>query len=60
MNEEERRDFIDKEIEAIYEEIDNSVNQLALIKRFLQKVVEVSKGEEPNYDNLANIVKRIK
>ena len=60
MNENERLDFIYNEIEAIYEEIDNSVNHLVLIRRFLQKAVAVSKGEEPNYDNLAKTVKRIK
>ena len=60
MNEKERQKFVYEEIEAICEEMDNSINQLVLLKRFLQKAVEVSKGAEPDYDNLAKIVSRIK
>jgi len=56
MNEKERQEFVYKEIEAIYEEIDNSVNQLVLSRRFLKKAIEVSKGAEPNYESLFKII----
>lgn len=49
MNECERKKFVEKEIEAIYEEIDGSIDQLILLRRFLKELVLVSKGAEPNY-----------
>lgn len=60
MNEEERKNYVIKELEAIYEEIDNSINQLVILRRFLKNLVNVSKGSEPNYDNLIKIMNRIK
>lgn len=60
MNDEERKIFVIEELEAIYEEIDNSINQLVLTRRFLKNLVEVSKGAEPNYDNLIKILNRMK
>lgn len=60
MNEEERKIFVIEELEAIYEEIDNSINQLVILRRFLKNLVNVSKGAEPNYDNLIKIMSRIK
>lgn len=56
MQDKERKDFIINELEAIYEELDNSVNQLVLLRRFFGKLVDVSKGEEPDYDNLTKIL----
>lgn len=60
MNEEERKKFVIEELEAIYEEIDNSINQLVILRRFLKNLVNVSRGSEPNYDNLIKIMNRIK
>lgn len=60
MNEEERKNFVIQELEAIYEEIDCSINQLVILRRFLKNLVNVSKGAEPNYDNLIKIMNRIK
>lgn len=60
MDEEERKNFVINELDAIYEEIDNSINQLVILRRFLKNLVDVSKGKEPNYDNLIKIISRIK
>lgn len=60
MDDNERKKFVIEELEAIYEEIDNSINQLVLSRRFLKNLVNVSKGSEPNYDNLIKILNRIK
>lgn len=60
MDEVERKTYVINELEAIYEEIDNSINQLVILRRFLKNLVNVSKGEEPNYDNLIKIMNRIK
>jgi len=60
MNEKERQEFVCKEIEAIYEEMENSINQLVLSKKFLQKAIEVSKGADTGYESLFKIVSRIK
>lgn len=60
MNEDERKEFVINELDAIYEEMDNSINQLVILRRFLKNLVNVSKGSEPNYDNLIKIMNRIK
>ena len=60
MNDEERKEYVIKELEAIYEEIDNFINQLAILKWFLKNLVDVSKDAEPNYDNLIKIINRLK
>ena len=60
MNEQERKEFVVNEIEAIYEEVDNSINQLVLSRRFLRNLVDVAKGAEPNYKNLVRIINKIK
>jgi len=60
MNAKERQEFVYKEIEAIYEEMDNSINQLVLSKKFLQRAIEVSKGADAKYESLFKIVSRIK
>lgn len=59
MNEEERKKFVIAELEAIYEEIDNSINHLVILRRFLKNLVNVSKGAEPNFDNLIKIMNRL-
>jgi hypothetical protein len=60
MNEEARKEFVIKELEAIYEEMDNSVNQLVILRKFLKNLVDVSKGAEPDYDNLIEIINKWK
>ena len=60
MNEEERNTYVVEELEAIYEEIDNSINHLVILRRFLKNLVDVSKGNEPNFENIIKIVNRIK
>lgn len=60
MNEAERKEFVVNELDAIYEEMDNSINQLVILRRFLKNLVNVSKGAEPNYDNLIKIISRLK
>jgi len=55
MNEKDRQEFVYKEIEAIYEEIDISINQLMLSKRFLKKAIEVSNGAKADYESLFKI-----
>lgn len=60
MNEEERKTYVIEELDAIYEEMDNAINQLVVLRRFLKNLVNVSKGAEPNYDNLIKIMNRIK
>lgn len=60
MNEIERKNYVVEELEAIYEEIDAAINQLVILKRFLKNLVNVSKGADPNYDNLIKIINRFK
>lgn len=60
MTEDERKEFVVNELDAIYEEMDNSINQLVILRRFLKNLVNVSKGAEPNYDNLIKIMSRLK
>jgi len=60
MNEEERKNYVIEELGAIYEEFDNCLNELVLLRRFLRNLVDVSKGTEPNYDNLVKIMNRLK
>lgn len=60
MNTEQRKIFVIKELEAIYEEIDASIDKLIILRRFLKNLVDVSKGAEPQYYNLIKIMNRIK
>jgi len=57
MNENDRKDFVIKEIEAIYGEFNVYVGQLVLLKPFLKDLIAVAKGEAPKY-NLDEIVKK--
>lgn len=59
MTENEKQEFIRKEIEAIYEEIDITINSLILSRRFLKQLVDVANGAEPDYQ-LSKLIKRIK
>lgn len=47
MNGTERLDYVKKELEAIYEDLDSNVNQQILIRHFLKSLLEVTKGAEP-------------
>lgn len=58
MNEQERFDFIVKELEAIYEDFDANVNHLILVRKFMKKLFEVTKGAEPLY-SLNEIIQAI-
>lgn len=49
MNEQEQFTFVTKEIEAIYEDFDDKVNQLILLRYFLNNLLSVTKGAEPSY-----------
>ena len=49
MNEQERKDFVFKEIDAIYEEFSNDIDHLVLLRHFFKDTLEVAKGAEPNY-----------
>jgi len=49
MNEQERKDFVFNEIEAIYEEFKADVDHLVILRHFFKKLMEVSKGGEPTY-----------
>jgi len=60
MNDEKRTKFIINELEAIYEDIDISINKLILSKRFLKNLVEIANGAEPDFKTLNEIVKKIK
>jgi len=57
MNEQEKKDFVFKEIEAIYEEFNNDINHLVLLRHFFKDLVNVTKGEEPNY-KVSDILKK--
>ncbi len=60
MNKQERQKYVVAEIEAIYEEVDNSINQLILARKFLKNLVDVAKGAEPEYKNLVQIINKLK
>lgn len=60
MNDEERREYIKKEMEAIYEEFAHTIDQLLLLKYFLKDLIFVSKGEVPDYKKIKSILKKIK
>ena len=59
MNETERQEFMKNETRAIYEEFNNYISQMILLKPFLKNLADVASGENPNYD-LYEIVKRAK
>lgn len=49
MEEKERLEFVTKEIEAIYEDLDANVNEQLLLRKFLKSALDVAKGAEPTY-----------
>lgn len=46
MNEQERLDYVGKELEAIYEDLEANINQQLLIKKFLKQLLGVLKETE--------------
>lgn len=57
MKKETRDEFIIKELEIIYEEYENHLNQLLILKPFLKDLIYVAKGEKPTY-KLSEIIKK--
>lgn len=49
MEEKERLEFVTKEIEAIYEDLDANLNEQLLLRKFLKSALDVAKGAEPIY-----------
>ena len=49
MNEQGRQEFINREVEALYEELENSINQLVMLRPFFQDLLKVIHGGEPSY-----------
>lgn len=49
MNEQERLEFAEKELEAIYEDLEANIQQQLLIKKFLWQLLETLKESEVNY-----------
>lgn len=49
MNAQEKFEFIEHELEAIYEELDININQTILLRYFLKDLLNVIKGAEPSY-----------
>lgn len=60
MNEEERKNYVIEELEAVYDEIDNSIKELIRSNNFLKASAEVLKGAPPYYDNLIKIKDNVK
>ena len=49
MNELERQEFINSEIEALYEELDSTIDKLVLLKPFFEDLLKVVRGGVPSY-----------
>lgn len=60
MNDDERKNYVIEELEAIYEELDNSIEQLINLQQFLKSSAEVLKGAQPYCDNIIKIKNKIK
>ena len=60
MNEQERKEFVYNEVEAIYEEFKNNVDQLVLLRHFFKDLVDASKGNEEKYkaNDIFNKIKK--
>lgn len=56
MDDNERFDYVKEELTAIYEELDNNINQQVLIRHFFKKLLNVANGENPDYQ-LSKIIK---
>jgi len=49
VTEQERKDFVLNEIDAIYEEFKKDVDHLVLLRHFFKDLVDVANGGEANY-----------
>lgn len=49
MNEQERLEYAGKELEAIYEDLEENIKQQLLIKKFLGHLLEMLKNPESNF-----------
>lgn len=49
MTDEEMKNFVKEEIIAIYEELDVCVNQLVLIRYFLNNLSAITDGKKADY-----------
>ncbi len=49
MNKQEQQEFVNKEIVALFEDLDNTINQLIILRPFLKNVLNVINGVEPFY-----------
>jgi len=59
MNKTNRQEYIQQELEAIYEEFSTYIEQLTILKPFLKDLVAVANGAEPSY-KLNKITKNCK
>lgn len=50
MNETEKLDYVEKELEALYEDLDANINEQILLRKFLKNLLEVVKGATPTYN----------
>lgn len=58
MDDKERIEYVKKELEAIYEDLDANINEQVLLQKFLKSALDVAKGAEPTY-KLSEIKKSI-
>lgn len=58
MNEQERQEFINKEVEALYEELENTINQLVMLRPFFKDLLHVINGGDPSY-HFSKLVQRV-
>ena len=49
MNELERKNFVYKEIRALYEELDCTISQLVILRPFFKNLLDITNGAEPYY-----------
>jgi len=49
MNEQQKQEFINNEIEALYEELNDSINKLVMLRPFFQDLLKVIHGGESSY-----------
>ncbi|MDD3435714.1 MAG: hypothetical protein PHC64_01025 [Candidatus Gastranaerophilales bacterium] len=53
----ERREFIRKELQAIYDEFNICINQMIMLKPFIKDLIDVTEGAQPTYDLVGFIQK---
>lgn len=50
MKQKERKDFIKKELQAVYDEFSVYADQINMLKPFIKDLIDVANGAEPTYD----------